>query len=334
MSCINPISLDVHLRHHKIQKIEVPCGHCLNCLIKKQSQIEFLAKKELLSVYRRGESAAFVTLTYDDNHLPVNDFGFVTLRRSDVQKFIKNMRRQMEYHNVRKNFKYLYCGEYGDGSHSNSKTGVSTCRPHYHLVFLGLGSTEVKAYTRKLWKNGLCDIGELSAGGIRYLCKYMTKACPDKDVKQFRESCQIQNPFFYHSIGLGKQWIIENMQKIVEDGFTFNLNGKIQLFPKYVCQFVSNHTGVDYRRAAIEYLNRHVLPFAKVSGISYSQYDFENSFLNYKMKIINLRQNGKPVNDITLSRKYVKPKHSFDRLPSNIVQQAFDFGHYGDVVPF
>ena len=39
-------------------------------------QIEFLTNKELNTVYRSGRSASFVTLTYDDNHLPYNDNGF------------------------------------------------------------------------------------------------------------------------------------------------------------------------------------------------------------------------------------------------------------------
>lgn len=316
MSCINPFSMKVKTHFDGMKNVDIPCGHCLNCMIKKQSQIEFLSKKELLSVYRSGRSASFVTLTYDDEHIPYNENGFITLRRSDVQKFMKNMRRQMEYYKCKIPFKYLYCGEYGDGSHSTSKTGVSTHRPHYHLVFLGLSSSQVKKYTRKLWKHGLCDIGELSAGGIRYLCKYMTKACPDKDVKAFRKLCNVQNPFFYHSVGIGKEWINENLDKIVEDDFTFNLAGKKYLFPKYVLRYVSNRTGTSYipyvRKFMFEDLNK-----AKATGLSYTQYDYERSFIKHKMLVENLRQQGKPVNDITLNKAYVKPIHSIDRRPKN-----------------
>ena len=195
LSCINPIIIRTRGRGIK-KNYQVPCGHCLNCLIKKESQIEFLAKKELLYNYLDGKSASFVTLTYDDNHIPYNDYGFITLNRAHLQKFIKNMRRQIEYYKTNESFKYMYCGEYGDGSHSTSKTGVSTHRPHYHIVFIGLSPEAVKRYTRKLWKFGLCDVGPLAQGGIRYLCKYMTKACPDKDVKEFRKS----DSYFLQSI--------------------------------------------------------------------------------------------------------------------------------------
>lgn len=328
MSCINPITVSVKGKYK--QTIEVSCGHCLNCMIKKQSQVEFLAKKELLYNYRKGLSAAFCTLTYDDNHIPYNDKGFVTLRRRDVQLFLKNLRRQLDYYKVNRKFKVLYCGEYGDGSHSTTNTGVSTCRPHYHIVFIGLSPDEVKAYTRKLWKNGLCDVGPLGAGGIRYLCKYMTKSTVDKDVKNLREIAGVQNPFFYHSIGLGKEWIESHLQKIVDDDFTFNLNGKKNLFPKYVMQFVRNHTGVDYKPYVIKFLKEEKLPYAKKQNISYSQYDYENSYINYRYKVAALRSQNKPVNDITLSKKWVKPFSSHDRQLKSIVEQAY----YGDVVPF
>ena len=70
MSCINPMEMKIKSQYKGIQTIKVDCRHCLNCLVKRQSQIEFLAKKELLSVYQSGRSASFVTLTYDDNHIP------------------------------------------------------------------------------------------------------------------------------------------------------------------------------------------------------------------------------------------------------------------------
>ena len=113
MSCINPLQLSV-ISDGRKKNIEVSCGHCLNCMIKKESQIEFLAKRELVDNYRKGLSAAFCTLTYDDNHIPFNENGFVTLRRKDVQNFLKNMRRQMEYYKVERKFKVLYCGNVGE----------------------------------------------------------------------------------------------------------------------------------------------------------------------------------------------------------------------------
>lgn len=322
MSCINPMEMKIKSQYKGIQTIKVDCRHCLNCLVKRQSQIEFLAKKELLSVYQSGRSASFVTLTYDDNHIPYNENGFITLRRKDLQNWIKNMRRQMEYYGEKVPFKYLYCGEYGDGTHSTTKSGVSTHRPHYHVVFLGLSTSQVKKYTRKLWKNGLCDIGELSAGGIRYLCKYMTKASPDKDVKAFRDSVGVQNPFFYHSIGLAKDWILRNMWKIVEDEFTFTLRGKKMLLPTHIIKYVAWHTNTNYTHYVKKFLATEVVPIAKGRGIHFTQYDQEQSYEKYETLVRCLRSQGKPVNYISLQKNWARAYHFHDRQVSNLVNAA------------
>lgn len=315
MSCINPYSLSYFNRVGQKFNLDVDCGHCLNCMIKKQSALEFLCKKELLTKYRNNQGASFVTLTYDDAHLPYNDDGLVTLRRKDVQLFIKNMRRQMEYHKCKIPFKYIYTGELGDDS----------ARPHYHIVFIGLTEFQVKKYTRKLWKHGLCDVGVLGQGGIRYVLKYMTKALPPKDVKTLREELNVENPFVYHSIGMGKQWIIENMEKIVEDEFTFNFNGKKQLFPKYIMRFVSAHTGVSYIPYVKKFLQKEVMPLVDISGKTFNQYQFENSYIRYKTNIACLRSKNIAVTDETLTKKWVKPNHSHDRMPKvqKLVNEAW-----------
>ena len=336
MACVNPLDLQIKVKG-RLKNIKVSCGHCLNCMIKKQSQLTFLANKELLTRYQKGQSASFVTLTYDDNHIPYNKNGFVTLRKSDVQKFLKNVRRQIDYYNLKKDFKVIYCGEYGDGSHSSSKTGVSTCRPHYHIAFLGLSDTEAKMFTRKLWKFGLCDVGPLSSGGLRYICKYMTKASPDKTVKQIREVAEVENPFVCHSIGLGKEWIDKNLDKIVENDFHFNLNGKKTLFPRYILRYVSAHTGVDY----LPYVNKEIYndcnrQIAKNNGFnSLDDYLYEQSYIKYKYKVAALRSRGKPITDVTLQKAWIKPKSSHDRpYKMSFVSKALDIAHYGDVVPF
>lgn len=316
MSCIQPQIRKVKTTWNGYKTIKIDCRHCLNCLIKRTSQIEFLAKKELVENYIKGNSASFVTLTYDDDHLPKTEDGFTTLKREHVQKFIKNMRRQMEYHNLVIPFKYLYCGEYGDGSHSTSKNGISTARSHYHIVFIGLSPEQIKLFTRKLWKYGICDIGPLSAGGIRYLCKYMTKASPTKEVKELREIAQVQNPFFYHSIGLGKEWINKNLNKIVEDGFTFNLNGQMNLLPASIINYVAYHTGVNPKPYIHDYIANNQLNKARGIKLNYSQYDFEKSYIREQYLKASLRSQGKPFDDITSSKHWAKPYHELDREPA------------------
>ena len=51
----------------------------------------------------------FVTLTYDDKHLP---FDF-KLKKSDVSLFIKKLRHYFERKDKSVKIKYFVCGEYG-----------------------------------------------------------------------------------------------------------------------------------------------------------------------------------------------------------------------------
>lgn len=61
--CNKPIQLNIKDRNGKM--IEAKCGHCIGCLIEKQSQLQFLAEKELLKCYQENRGATFITLTYN-----------------------------------------------------------------------------------------------------------------------------------------------------------------------------------------------------------------------------------------------------------------------------
>lgn len=327
MNCVSPLTIRVtrNSTYKLIETFEVPCGHCINCLIQKQSALEFLAKKELLEVYKRGQGASFVTLTYDDNHIPRTSDGLVTLRKHDLQCWFKNMRRQMEYYNEKIPFKYIACGEYGD----------SLGRSHYHIVFLGLTDVQVAKYTKKLWKYGLCDIGVLGQGGLRYVCKYLTKQKPPKVVKEMREKLEVENPFLVHSFGLGKKWILDNVQKIADDNFQFSLNGKLSFYPSYVCRFVSLRTGKSYKRC-IQDFNVKRLDKVHAQGHTLKSFDDEQRYLRYQNNIACLRSKGITVDPKDLEKiHWVKPKHKLDRqVFRHNLNQLADLAIYGDVVPF
>lgn len=98
----------------------------------------------------------FVTLTYDDEHLPLSPSGLPTLRYSDVQKFLKRLRT-----NSGQKFRYFAASEYGD----------RTQRPHYHLIIYGLDIPDLRSYNVNMkgmyyvskfidqtWQGGSCVI--------------------------------------------------------------------------------------------------------------------------------------------------------------------------------
>lgn len=99
-------------------------------------------------------SSCFLTLTYDEEHLPARG----ELSKVDVKTYLQ---REL-YHGGP--FRYYVTGEYGD----------RTWRPHYHAALFGrdygLGMVKIRT-----WTAGHVYSGGLSGEAIRYVCGYLTK---------------------------------------------------------------------------------------------------------------------------------------------------------------
>lgn len=97
--------------------MSVPCGMCINCRIAKTREWSLRLMMEKSS----WEKSVFLTLTYDDEHLPHTNCGRMTLKPSDPQKFWKRTRMYIQRDLEKKGvpvspplLKYFMCGEYGD----------------------------------------------------------------------------------------------------------------------------------------------------------------------------------------------------------------------------
>jgi len=103
------------LKPHPQDRSEVtlPCGGCFGCRLSRASSWVARLYGESLS----HEASSFLTLTYDDEHLPP----FGGLRYEDLQETFRRMRR------TGLQFRFFAVGEYGD----------RTLRPHYHVLMFG-----------------------------------------------------------------------------------------------------------------------------------------------------------------------------------------------------
>lgn len=159
--------------------IQVPCGHCIGCRLDKSRE---WADRMMLEL-DHSKTAVFVTLTYDDLHVPVsmyNDDGvpFFTLDKRDVQLFLKRLRKYF----YGKSIRYYLAGEYGD----------KTNRPHYHAILFGLDLSDFRDrvhfgsnpfgqpyYTsstlERLWSNGFVSLAPVSWQTCAYVARYVTK---------------------------------------------------------------------------------------------------------------------------------------------------------------
>ncbi|AXL15150.1 replication initiator protein [Microviridae sp.] len=126
------------------------------------------------------EENCFLTLTYDDDHLPYGG----TLVKSDFQKFMKRLRKKFSGERIR----YYHCGEYGEKGQ----------RPHYHACIFGFDFRDkVQWSVRKgfpvwrsdvleaLWPLGNSEIGSLTFDSAAYCARYILKKVTGFEAEYF-----------------------------------------------------------------------------------------------------------------------------------------------------
>lgn len=116
----------------------IKCGKCEGCRIDKSR--EWANRLLLEKEYYPDDQVWFVTLTYDEQHVPKSAYGHpetgeaipvMTLSMDDHQKFMKRLRK-----NSCAKLKFFGCGEYGP----------QTMRPHYHYIIFGLQLADLVPY--------------------------------------------------------------------------------------------------------------------------------------------------------------------------------------------
>lgn len=161
MQCLNPIRVRDNDGFYSF----VPCGKCLECLQRKHQQWQFRLQQES----KHSKSTMVITLTYDDEHLPIDSNGYAQLCKQDIQHFMRNLRKKFG-RSVK--IRYYIVGEYSP-----------TCfRPHYHgiIFFPNDYVTEDEFYMHawNSWKK--CEKHCLrtditSPEAINYVSKYVMK---------------------------------------------------------------------------------------------------------------------------------------------------------------
>lgn len=151
----------------------IPCRHCLGCHIDYSRTWANRLCIELNDV----KKAVFVTLTYNNENLPLTNEGVPTLNLRDIQLFMKRLRKKFSQHRIR----YFLAGEYGPKNK----------RPHYHAIIFGLSLddfdlrlykyNELKqpVYTSSVledvWTNGFVTLAEVNYRTCAYVSRYILK---------------------------------------------------------------------------------------------------------------------------------------------------------------
>lgn len=196
MRCLAPILVKVpRLSKGCRQFVKVPCGKCYNCLVNERSQWAF----RLFNQAENSTSNFFITLTYDNDHLPittVNNKIYFILQKSFMQRWLKNLVQYLrKYYNVV--VKYYLVGEYG------WKNG----RPHYHLhLFDFPEDLDLYEFLKIRWSFGGFFIGSTSGASAMYTTKHNIVKQLDSSLNPNYEVEKISPPFRLVSKGIGKHF--------------------------------------------------------------------------------------------------------------------------------
>lgn len=158
------------------------CGQCIGCRLEKSRQWAIRIMKEA-SLHDRN---SFLTLTYDDSHLPRLPSGVPTLVLEDVQNFLKRLREHFSPHRIR----FFQCGEYGE----------LTQRPHHHMILFGEDFCKdreriqdsqsgfpqyVSPLLDRLWGNGRSTVMDVTFDSAAYVARYSLKKITGKGSEFF-----------------------------------------------------------------------------------------------------------------------------------------------------
>ncbi|QCQ84807.1 replication initiator protein [Blackfly microvirus SF02] len=178
-------------------RIPVPCGQCIGCRLERSRlwAIRCMHEKRL------HHESAFITLTYDNDHVPAGG----SLRKRDLQLFFKRLRK------VRPSgLRMFSCGEYGE----------STRRPHYHCLLFNTRFADQRHYKRSpagfelyrsvelesLWPFGSNTIGDVSFDSAAYVARYCLKKVTGKASEVHYSGREPEFVVMSRRPGIGRGW--------------------------------------------------------------------------------------------------------------------------------
>lgn len=236
----------------------IPCGKCIGCRLEYSRQ---WANRLMLELpYHPPETCWFLTLTYNDWHLPLVDsvdpatgefIQLAALSKRDIQLWLKRLRKAYPEFPIR----YYIAGEYG----------AKTSRPHYHAIVFGLplddlclyqssedgnnyyispklqktwsAPTDVSRLPRKGSDTPLAWIGRIIITRVTWdTCAYTARYAAGKQLHSldtFFQDYGLPPPFCLMSRrpGIGKQWYLDHPESLEHEFISLATREKGLKFP-------------------------------------------------------------------------------------------------------
>lgn len=147
------------------ETVTFACGQCIGCRLERSRQWAIRCVHEA----SQHERNCFVTLTYDDKHLPADR----SLKLRHFQNFMKKLRKKYGA-----GIRFFHCGEYGEKFR----------RPHYHALIFNHDFDDKILWSKNrgsplyisesldsLWEFGFATIGDVTFESAAYVARYITK---------------------------------------------------------------------------------------------------------------------------------------------------------------
>lgn len=189
------------------EPVQLPCGQCIGCRLERSRQWALRCVHEA-SMHERN---CFITLTYDQDHLPKDG----SLHKEDFQLFMKRLRKRYG-----SGARYFHCGEYGEKNR----------RPHYHACLFNFDFPDRELWTvrsgvhlftsdqlRELWPFGFSTVGDVTFESAAYVARYVTKKITGPSAAQHYERIDFRtgeiftlNPEYTtmsRRPGIGRPWL-------------------------------------------------------------------------------------------------------------------------------
>ena len=231
-----PIVWNLREGYHDLSRVKVPCGGCIFCRVDRSRQMAIRCVHES-SLF---DDNCFLTLTYRDEHVPVNK----SLDYDALPDFMRSLRKRFG-----SGIRSYGCGEYGSFYD----------RPHYHLLLFNFNFPDryywkdLKGHSlyrsdvlESLWPYGFSTIGELSFDSAAYVARYVMKKlngskAQDKyygycNLDSYSEVFYLRQPEKAMAVsrmpGLGASWF-QKFKSDLYPGDRVVLNGKKLPVPRY-----------------------------------------------------------------------------------------------------
>lgn len=253
--------------------VTIPCGKCIGC------RLEYSKKWAIRCVHEAAmwENNIFLTLTYNDDHLPHGDDG-ATLVKRDFQLFMKRLRKKYG-----KGIRFYGCGEYGEKYQ----------RPHYHVIIFNLLLSNLVLVRNgkyplykddvigRLWTKGFHSIGEVNFETSAYVARYILKKHDRKDYGKREKEFVLMS----RRPGIGLEWLKKNKDDVYPlDAVFMQREGKLIKMkpPRYYDNKFESFDAKSLQ--TIMKVKRRRLNFRERNPIKVSELDQREKFQKLKLE--------------------------------------------------